>query len=323
MTLVAVLTSVAWMACEDNTPEEQPYEIDYSDTGNWLNIPTATVHQVDVFYLYPTSWVATEADGMLNTIHNASMREKAPVVYSVQASCFEQVANVYAPFYRQLDAVKLLKCPLEEQERLMGDVPYHDALAAFQYYLEHYNQGRPFILAAHSQGSYVLRFLLSDYMAKHPEVYSRMIAAYPLGYSYPKDYFAEHTHLKFAQGETDTQVVITWNSERMEDGKFSSYNLVCHEGALSINPVSWKHDYNRVEADDPRNLGALNTGERYSTQVMYDPVRKHEVLVVGMPEQPANERGIGEYALHSSDFRLFYYNIRENARKRIAQFLSK
>lgn len=320
--LASVMLGANLIACDDNEPVEQPYEINYSDTDNWLKISNIE-HEADVFYLYPTAWVPTDTDGLVNTIDNASMRAKAPVVYQVQASCFEEAANVFAPYYRQLNAMKLLKYPLEEQEQLMSDIPYHDAVAAFEYYLKHYNKGRPFILAGHSQGSNVLKFLLSDYMAKHPEVYSRMIAAYPLGYSYSKDYFAKNTHLKFAEGETDTQVVVTWNCERMEDGKFSSYNLVCHEGALSINPVSWKHNYKKVEADDPRNLGALNTRERYSTQVMYDPDRKYEVLIVGMSEQPANEQGIGEYALHSSDFRLFYYNIRENAKKRINQFLKK
>jgi hypothetical protein len=108
----------------------------------------------------------------------------------------------------------------------------------------------------------------------------------------------------------------------MEDGRFSSYNLVCHEGALAINPVSWNHDYEKVEADDTRNLGALNTRECYSAQVMYDPERKYEVLVVGMPEQPADEQGIGEFALHGSDYKLYYYNIGENAQKRINAYLS-
>ena len=320
MVLVAMMLAFSLVACNDNEPEEQPYEIDYSDTENWVKM-SAIEHEADVFYLYPTAWAPT-ADEWLNTIDNASMRAKAPVIYGVQGSCFEGVANVFAPYYRQLNAMKLLKCPLEEQEQRMSEVPYHDAVAAFEYYLKHYNMGRPFILAGHSQGSFVLKLLLKDYMAEHPEVYSRMIAAYPLGYSYTKDYFEKYPHLKFAEGETDTQVVVTWNSERMVDGNFGSYNLVCHEGALSINPVSWKHDYTKVEADDPRNLGALNTLERYSTQVLYDAERKYEVLIVGMTEEPTNEQGIGEYALHNSDFRLFYYNIRENAKQRINRFLS-
>ena len=113
-----------------------------------------------MFYLYPTCWMPTETDGVVNTIDNKSMRESAPVVYAEQASCFEGVANIYVPFYRQLNAMKSLSYSLAEQEKLVADVPYHDALAAFEYYLAHYNNGRPFILAGHSQGSNVLMFLL-------------------------------------------------------------------------------------------------------------------------------------------------------------------
>lgn len=305
------------------TGKEQISEINYSDPSNWVKITAVPQCEADVFYLYPTCWEPSEADGLVNTIDNVSMRRKAPGAYAEQASCFEGIANVYAPFYRQLDAMKLLSYSLEEQEQFVKDVPYRDALAAFEYYLKHYNNGRPFILAGHSQGSNVLKFLLSDYMAEHPDVYKRMIAAYPLGYSYSEDYFRKNTHLKFAEGETDTRVVISWNCERMEDGKFGTYNLVCHEGALSLNPVSWKHNYEKTAADDPRHLGALNTRERYSSQVMYDPVRKYEILIVGMPEQPDNEQGIGDCALHGCDYKLYYYNIRENAQKRIRAYLSR
>ena len=49
----------------------------------------AVEQAVDVFYLYPTSWEATDEDGLVNTIDNASMRAKAPSAYEEQASCFE------------------------------------------------------------------------------------------------------------------------------------------------------------------------------------------------------------------------------------------
>ena len=301
----------------------QAYEIDYSNPDNWLKVTSSPQYEADVFYLYPTVWMPTETDGIVNSIDNVSMHKNAPNAYKEQASCFEDVANVYAPFYRQLNAMQSLSYSIEEQEQLISDEPYHDAVAAFEYYLKHYNNGRPFILAGHSQGSNVLKLMLSYYMAEHPDVYDRMIAAYSLGYSFEDSYFEKYSHLKFAEGETDTQVVISWNCERMEDGRFGSYNLVCHEGALAINPISWKRDGEKVETDDPRNLGAKDTQKRYSAQVMYDDARKCEVLVVGMPKQPANERGIGEYALHGCDYKLYYYNIRENAKKRIESYLNK
>lgn len=324
ISLVAVIIAFVIVGHGNNDGKiiDNSSEINYADTNNWLKI-SEQKHEVDVFYLYPTCWIPTDEDGIVSTIGNVSMREKAPEAYYEQASCFEGIANVFAPFYRQLNAMKTLNYSLEKQEDLIKDVPYHDALAAFKYYIEHYNNGRPFILAGHSQGSNVLKFILSDYMSNHHDVYERMIAAYTLGYSFEGDYFEKNSHLKFAEGETDTQVVISWNCERKENGNFSSNNLVCHEGAMSINPVSWKHNYEKVEAGDQSNLGARDTYERYSAQVMYDENRKYEVLIVGMPEQPANEQDIGEYALHGCDYKLYYYNIRENARKRIESFLNK
>lgn len=320
--LIIAVMGMGGMGLADNeTSAFHSYAINYADADNWLKV-SDTGKKVDVFYLYPTCWLPTEADGMVNTIKNKSMREQASGVYAEQASCFEGVANIYAPYYRQLNAMKSLSCSLDEQEKLVAGVPYHDALAAFEYYLIHFNNGRPFILAGHSQGSNVLKFLLSEYMAKHPEVYSRMVAAYALGYSYSHQYFQVNPHLKFAEGETDTRVIISWNCEFMKDGKFGSCNLVCHKGALSINPVSWSRNNEKTEAGDPRNLGALDTRERFSAQVKYDPARQYEVLVVGTSEQPACDKAIGEQALHSCDFRLYYYNIRENAKKRIHSYFN-
>lgn len=91
--------------------------------------------------------------------------------------------------------------------------PAVDVFAAFKYYLKHYNHGRPYILVGHSQGSDVLRYLLSDYMKTHPRVYSRMVAAYIVGQSITPRYLADNPHLKFARGAGDTGVIVSWNTE--------------------------------------------------------------------------------------------------------------
>jgi hypothetical protein len=65
----------------------------------------------------------------------------------------------------------------------VGGIPKADAFAAFDYYINNYNNGRPFILAGHSQGSNVLVYLLAKYMKAHPDVQKRMVAAYVIGYS--------------------------------------------------------------------------------------------------------------------------------------------
>lgn len=298
-------------------------KIDYADTANWLNIADPQ-YDVDVFYLYPTCWTATEEDGLVNNIDNASMRKGAHKMYHEQATCFEGFANIYAPYYRQGSLMPLIEGRVKGQQEVIGGVPYQDAVAAFEYYLKNYNNGRPFILAGHSQGSSVLKKLLADYMVEHPDVYERMIVAYPIGYSFEQSYFDKNKHLKFAEGEDDTQVVVTWNSEIQKDGKLGTFNAVCDEGALSINPISWKHDYEKVEANDPRNLGSFeDSNEHYSTQVMYDPVRKYEVLISGRGDMRSDIAFMGDQTLHGYDFAMYYNNIRENAKKRIESYKKK
>jgi len=98
-------------------------------------------------------------------------------------------------------------------DKAVSDIPYKDVTAALDYYFENYNAGRPFIIASHSQGSAINRVILKNYFKDHCEYYERMIAAYSVGYSITKEDLENSPHLKFATGESDTGVVISWNTE--------------------------------------------------------------------------------------------------------------
>ncbi len=137
---------------------------DYSIQENWIHIPD-TDFDVDVFFLYPTSWNRSKQEPYYCQIDNESMRKIAPFHYEAKATAFETSANVYAPFYRQVDAKWLLEISFKEGETYFDGVPYTDAAAAFAYYLEHYNNDKPFILAGHSQGAAVVKTILKYYMA--------------------------------------------------------------------------------------------------------------------------------------------------------------
>ena len=69
------------------------------------------------------------------------------------ATTLETFANVYAPYYRQVDAAYALTLPLPEHDALIAGIPTMDTVASFDYYVQNFNHGRPFILAGHSQGS--------------------------------------------------------------------------------------------------------------------------------------------------------------------------
>jgi hypothetical protein len=76
------------------------------------------------------------------------MLKGAQVDFQRQASAFETACTVYAPYYRQADAASRAALPQVEQDKIVGSAPTADGIAAFDYYIERYNNGRPFILEA-------------------------------------------------------------------------------------------------------------------------------------------------------------------------------
>jgi Protein of unknown function (DUF3089) len=202
---------------EPTTTETAPQATDYSQPEHWLSLPTSADKPVDVFYLYPTEYVKPAAGGpVVCTSDDPGMMKGAKAAFSRQATAFETVGNIYAPYYRQADAASRAAMPQAEQDQVVAGAPTEDGLAAFEYYIAHYNAGRPFILAGHSLGSNVLANLLADYMKEHPDVYKRMIAAYVIGYSISPSYLTQNPHLKFAEGPDDTGVIISYNTEAPE-----------------------------------------------------------------------------------------------------------
>ena len=172
--------------------------IDYSQAENWLSCPTEITKPVDVFYIYPTVTgfrPETEVCDMTDTMMIAG----AQMVRQIQTAVFEESCNVFMPYYRQISMPK----PGSDYRAIIDYVSKFDATDALDYFLNNLNQGRPFILAGHSQGASTLIALLENYMTKHPEALSRMIAAYPIGFAVTKDWLAK-TGLKLSrqpQGE--------------------------------------------------------------------------------------------------------------------------
>ncbi len=307
---------------------------DYSIREHWLALPVSNDKPVDVFYLYPTSWQKTESsEPNICDIDNPMMLAASNNAYSRQATAFEPVGNIYAPYYRQADAAYTLGLPLEEQEEVIGGIPKTDAFAAFDYYIQHYNNGRPFILAGHSQGSNVLVYLLSEYMKDNPEVYSRMVAAYVIGYSVTEEFMAQNPHLLFAEGPDDTGVIISYNTEASQ---VIGNNPVVLPGALVINPISWTRSEELAPAEDSRGSIMLNP----DGTVILDSsgqIRRFEnyadaqiditkgVLICSTADVEKLSPGnavFGKGVYHSFDYPFYYYNLRENAANRVQIFLS-
>jgi hypothetical protein len=290
---------------------------------------------VDVFYLYPTSWQKiNQSDPNICEIDNPMMLAGAKLSYARQATAFEDIANMYAPYYRQDDAVYTTSLPPAEQAKIVGSIPKTDAFAAFDYYIKNYNNGRPFILVGHSQGAIVMNLILSEYMKTNPKVYARMIAAYVIGSPITPEFLASNPHLKFAEGPDDTGVIISYNTEAPTvEGK----NPVLLPGSLAINPITWTRD--ETLATGEQNLGSIVINKDRSVELdkdgkflrvmnyadaRVDKVRGVVICSICDVEKLAPGNAFsGKGVFHSFDYSFYYFNIKENAANRTKIFFNK
>lgn len=301
--------------------------IDYSRKDRWLSLPQVPDKGADLFYLYPTAWIKNkESDPDICEIDNDSLLEGSVITYKAQATAFETSCNIYAPYYRQASVEVFLK-PLNEIIETLFRAPIPDALSSFGYYINHLNNGRPFILAGHSQGSAILLYILTKYMKENPDVYKRMIAAYIIGCPVTKALLEKYPHLKFAEGRDDTGVIVSYNTEAPA---VNGRNITLLPGAVSINPISWTREETR--ASEKENQGSLIINEKWEvleSRVMnYADARvdkKRGVVVCSTvnPEaldfgNPLFPRGV----YHSFDYPFYYYNLRENAEERCGKILN-
>lgn len=160
-----------------------------------------------------------------------------------------------------------------------------------------------------------------------------MVAAYVIGYAVTKNDLEENPHLKFATGESDAGVIISWNTEGKKNIEENFKTAVLFPNAISINPINWKLDGTYAPASE--NLGSLIFNEK---------MQKFEIGEVGADAKVIPERGVvltnaeiepmpeelaavaneffGPDGRHESDYTFFYNNIKANVAKRIETFMA-
>lgn len=296
--------------CVTDTP-------DYSDSSSWI-CEVENKYDVDVFYVYPT--VSHNESGSMD-INNEEERALAKGIYKAQASVFEGSANIYAPYYRQMSTgVKLPDDPnvvaTDLKEFKLGA---NDVKAAFKYYIENLNDGRPFILASHSQGSMALIELLKDEFGKSEELRNNLVAAYIIGYTVTDEDLAM-AKLEAAKNESDTGVVVSFNTQSTT----SIGGPMLLPGANCINPLNWKVD--GTKADASLNKGAVffndSTGE-FIKEVPSYCCAQIDMETGALTTNIDEELEIGPYpegVFHRYDYAFWYRNLEENIKVRINSF---
>jgi Protein of unknown function (DUF3089) len=314
--IAILLTSI--YGCQSSITSPASNSIDYSDSARWLSLPNTTFN-VDVFYMYPTSCKINPNTNNpeICAIDDPTMLQGAQSAFQRQATAFSTTCNIYAPYYRQVNTYNNTLT-----------TPTTDAIAAFDYYIKHYNNGRPYILAGHSQGGNVLHNLLADYMKYNPQVYARMVAAYVIGYPITAQFLAQNPHLKFANGPDDTGVIISYNTESSDVN--SPNPILFGSVGTVINPINWLRD--ETQAPVSSGLGSLlpdSTGTLVPVPQCADAridlakgvlIANIPLPLKGLISVIDSLLGFPQGVYHSFDYPFYYFNIRENAANRIQHY---
>ncbi|TVM33392.1 DUF3089 domain-containing protein [Oceanidesulfovibrio marinus] len=301
-------------------PADAPPAPDYSQRSSWLAIPDGAPDKaMDVFWVYPT--VLMDDDHWLMELDDAASRKGAQRTIDQQASVFTENANLYAPLYRQMNLAGLSLSDEEREERL--SYAHKDVKNALLYYISHYNNGRPFIIAGHSQGSNILTDIMVDSWGSL-DGEKNMVAAYLIGWSITGQDLEHNPRMRICKSADQTGCFITYNS--IAPGKQDVAPTIL-PGAVVVNPLSWTTDTERAPAT--RNLGAVFFSDNGEATV-YPHFASAQVQNGGLAVIPADTSRVQckgssfpEGVYHVYDYSLFYENLKANAMERLRAFESK
>jgi hypothetical protein len=168
---------------------------------------------VDCFYVYPT----VSTDQTVVSDMNPGLTEMN--VVAVQFARFADVCRTFAPLYRQYTLTALVARQLGRPMAMPSDpeVGYHDVVDAWNYYLQHYNNGRGVVLIGHSQGSGVLTRFIRDEIDGKPaqkQLVVAILGGTRLGVPAGKDVGGDFQHVPLCHSASTPGCVIAFASFR-------------------------------------------------------------------------------------------------------------
>lgn len=324
---------------------------DYSEPRNWAALPTRddladlvpagvdSLHApgaspVDVFFVHPTGFLKGSS-WTFSMDPDTSTEENTQWMMANQASPYNGCCNVYAPRYRQASIFAYLRADEMTRDAALG-FAYKDVERAFEYYLEHYNNGRPFILASHSQGTHHGLSLLHQKIDGTP-LAKRMIAAYLIGGYSSRAEFENLDDIALCNSPEQLHCVAHWDtySEAFRD-EHEALDTLC------VNPLTWTVDGALASRD--KHQGAVPVAGEYHLDFAGDDAARGVVFaplqapIANLVEAQCaggrlyiNDQSDTDWGnlaaagdtYHGLDYPMFHMDIRNNAILRATTYLQR
>ena len=286
-----------------------------------------------------------------------------------QASIFSGITNVYAPLYRQLfydglvyhnssnilteialdpdlskdfkiyrDEIfsnKTLEYFTYENNKLRSyskeayDVAYSDIKRAFLKYLELENNGKHFIIAAHSQGSMHASRLIKDIILPNKDLKDKLLLAYLVGVPVADNF----STLPPCKDPDQMKCFLSWNTF---GDNINPYDNEYYQNIVASNPVTFDQTMETTDLSSHKGILMPNIVQMFKYQVMKLPVGNFKLK---KPNKISVKSDRGSLQLkqidipwmklfkmdsyHSADYNLFWLNVRENLHYRLTNYFSQ
>jgi pimeloyl-ACP methyl ester carboxylesterase len=310
------------------TDESPPVAPDYGLSDSWAalpfkldaadEVPIGSIFkdeqenaEVDVFFIHPTTLIerSEEWNASLDDAEVNEFTDLGPMRH--QASVFNGSCRVYAPRYRQAHIKSFFH--LSEGGFEAVELAYVDVKAAFDYYLTHYNDGRPIIIAGHSQGTTHAVRLLKDYF-DGKALQSQLVAAYLVGMPVKK---TEFRNISPCEKAADCGCFLSWMT--FDKGYYPTFYSADYLSNEIHNPITWSDDStNYNHPDEHAAILTKNFKLAYKHSISAKPHRG--LLWIKKPDVPLLKYFITTKIWHKADYNLFWVDIRKNVALRVANY---
>lgn len=308
---------------------------DYKNIYSWAVHPDTNINvfdwlsqkkenlPVDTFFIYPTLLTDKKDTRWNADIFNDDTRKyilNSSVKF--QASAWYSTGNLYVPYYRQAH-LRVFKEPFwNNGGKEAYEMAYNDIKEAFETYLNEFNNGRPIIIAGHSQGAGHAKRLLQDYFDNKP-LKKKLIAAYLIGTKITDQDFKT---IPIMINKYETGGFVTWNtyrlmSERKTNKISTTINREWITDALCSNPITW--DLNTsTQYDDHKGFLYINN-KLFPRSVRIESMDNK--ILVKLPKMDFFKKvllsSVKDY--HKADVNLFWEDIRINSIDRSKAYLNE
>jgi hypothetical protein len=270
--------------------------------------------EADVFFIHPTTFTQKPAEGQyewnadVNDVALNARTDGSTILN--QATPFNGTCRVFAPRYRQAHLYAFSDKDAGTKALWLA---YSDVKAAFEYYLKHYNNGRPIVIASHSQGTVHAKQLLKELFDGKP-LQKQLVFAYLIGIKVqPTDFKT----IKAATSPEEVGGYASWNTFARD--YYPTYYADGYATSIVTNPLTWQ--INETFAPKELNKGAVGRKFDFIPQAIDAEVHKG-MLWINKPYI----RGrflIRTKIWHIADINFFWQNIRENVALRTKTFLNQ